>query len=80
MSQDKIRYETIIQAIQNDDVAIMQIATYYRNYIRYLSLHEVEIADGRNMKYVDEEIALRLETKLMESVPKFRVRMDKSKW
>jgi len=75
MSQDKIRYETIIWAIQNNDEAIMQIVAHYRNYIRYLSLHEVEIANGRNMKYVDEEIALRLETKLMESVTKFRVRV-----
>ena len=75
MSQDKIRYETIIWAIQNNDDAIMQILAHYRNYIRYLSLHEAEIANGRNMKYVDEEIALRLETKLMESVTKFRVRV-----
>ena len=77
MSQDKIRYETIIRAIQNDDEAIAQVVAHYRNYIRYLSLREVELADGRKVKYVDEEMVLRLETKLMESVLKFMVRGNK---
>jgi hypothetical protein len=63
--------------MQNDDVAIMQIVAHYRNYIRYLSLHEVELTNGRKVKYVDEEMVLRLETKLMESVQKFRVRGNK---
>lgn len=76
MSQDKIRYETIIQAMQNDDVAIMQIVAHYRNYIKCMSLREVELADRRRVKYVDEEIARRLEVKLMESVVKFKVRIE----
>ena len=76
MPQDKIRYETIIRAIHNDDAAIMEIVAHYRKYIRYLSLREVELADGRRVKYVDEEIARRLEVKLMESVVKFKVRIE----
>ena len=75
MPQDKIRYEIIIQAIQQDEGAIGQVVAHYRNYINYLSLREVELADGRRVKYVDEEMVLKLETKLMESVPKFRVRV-----
>lgn len=74
MSQDKIRYEIIIQAIQQDEAAIGQVAAHYRNYINYLSLREVELADGRRVKYVDEEMVRRLETKLMESVQEFKVR------
>ncbi len=74
MPQDKVRYEIIAQAIQQDETAIAQIVAHYRNYIRYLSLREAELADGRRVKYVDEEMALRLETKLMESVGKFKVR------
>ena len=75
MPQDKIRYEIIIQAIQRDEAAIVQVVAHYRNYINYLSLREVELADGRRVKYVDEEIARRLEVKLMESVTKFKVRV-----
>lgn len=75
MSQDKIRYEIIIQTIQQDEVAIVQVAAHYRNYINFLSLREIELADGRRVKYVDEEMARRLEVKLMESVTKFRVRV-----
>ena len=75
MPQDKIRYETIIRAIQNDDVAIMQIIAHYRNYIQYLSLREVELTNGRKVKYVDEEMVLRLETKLMEGVLKFKIKV-----
>ena len=73
MPQDKIRYEIIIQAIQQDEAAIVQVVAHYRNYINYLSLREVELADGRRVKYVDEEIARRLEVKLMESVTKFKL-------
>lgn len=76
MPQDKIRYEIIIQAIQRDEAAIVQVVAHYRSYINYLSLREIELADGRRVKYVDEEIARRLEVKLMESVSKFRVRME----
>ena len=76
MPQDKIRYEIIIQAIQRDEAAIVQVVAHYRNYINYLSLREVELADGRRVKYVDEEMARQLETKLMESMSKFRVRME----
>jgi len=73
MQQDKIRYEIIIQAIQQEEAAISQVVAHYRNYINYLSLREVELADGRRVKYVDEEIARRLEVKLMESVTKFKL-------
>lgn len=79
MSQDKIRYEIIIQAIQQDEAAIVQVVAHYRNYINYLSLREIELADGRRVKYVDEEIARRLEVKLTESIVRFRVRLEKSK-
>ena len=73
MPQDKIRYEIIIQAIQQEEAAISQVVAHYRNYINYLSLREVELAYGRRVKYVDEEIARRLEVKLMESVTKFKL-------
>lgn len=76
MSQDKIQYEIIIQAMQEDEATIVQVVAHYRNYINYLSLREIELADGRRVKYVDEEMARRLEVKLMESVSKFRVRME----
>ena len=74
MAYEKVRYEIIKRAVQNDEAAIAQIVHHYRNYIQFLSLREAELADGSRIKYVDEEMALRLETKLMESVLKFKAR------
>ena len=79
MPQDKIRYEIIIQAIQRDEAAIVQVVAHYRSYINYLSLREIELADGRRVKYIDKEMARRLEVKLMESVSKFRIKIKEEK-
>ena len=75
MAHEKVRYEIIKRAVQNDEAAISQIVLYYKNYIRYLSLREVVFSDEKTVQYVDEEMALRLKTKLMESVGKFKVRL-----
>lgn len=75
MAYEKISYEIIKNVVQNDEAAIAQIVHHYRNYIQFLSLREAELADGNRIKYVDEEMARRLETKLMESVVKFKVRV-----
>ena len=74
MAYERVSYEVIKNAVQNDEAAIAKIVLHYRNYIQFLSLREAELADGSRIKYVDEEMALRLETKLMESVGKFKVR------
>ena len=74
MAYERVSYEVIKNAVQNDEAVIAQIVLHYRNYIQFLSLREAELADGSRIKYVDEEMALRLETKLMESVGKFKVR------
>ena len=74
MAYERVSYEVIKNAVQNDEAAIAQIVLHYRNYIQFLSLREAELADGSRIKYVDEEMALRLETKLMESVGKFKLR------
>lgn len=64
MAYEKVRYEIIKRAVQNDEAAIAQIVHHYRNYIQFLSLREAELADGSRIKYVDEEMgpAVRNET------------------
>ena len=74
MAIEKVQYEIIKRAVQNDEAAIAQIVHHYRNYIQFLSVREAVLADGSRIKSVDEEMALRLEPKLMVSVGKFKVR------
>ena len=74
MVHEKVWYEIIKLTVQNDEAAIVQIVHHYRNYIQFFSLRKAELVDGSRIKYVDEEMGLRLETKLMESVLKFKVR------
>lgn len=74
MAYEKVQYEIIKRAVQNDEAAIAEIVLRYKKYIRYLSLRDVVFSDGKTVQCVDEEMALRLETKLMKSVAKFKVR------
>ena len=76
MANEKVQYEIIKRAVQNDEAAIAQIVLHYKNYICYLSLRQVVFSDGKIVQCVDEEMALRLETKLMESVGKFKFQQN----
>lgn len=74
MAHEKVRYEIIKLAVQNDEAAIAEIILNYKNYIRYLSLREVVFFDAKTVQCVDEEMVLRMETKLIESIGKFKMR------
>ena len=76
MLQDKISYAVIEKAIAQDERAILEVVAYYRKYIRYLSLREFVLENGERIQCVDEEMALRLESKLMASIPKFKIRAE----
>ena len=76
MLQDRISYAVIEKAIAQDERAILEVVAYYRKYIRYLSLRELVLENGERIQCVDEEMALRLESKLMASIPKFKIRAE----
>ena len=76
MLQDRISYAVIEKAIAQDESAILEVVAYYRKYIRYLSLRELVLDNGERIQCVDEEMALRLESKLMVSIPKFKIRAE----
>ena len=76
MLQDRISYAVIEKAIAQDERAILEVVAYYRKYIRYLSLRELVLDNGERIQCVDEEMALRLESKLMVSIPKFKIRAE----
>ncbi len=72
MSEKMVPYETIVKALQQDDSAIVEILLHYRSFLQKLAGREVEEANGQRYHAVDEEMMLRLEVKLITSLPKFR--------
>ncbi len=72
MSEKLVPYETIVKALQQDDSAIVEILLHYRSFLQKLAGRKVEEANGQRYHAVDEEMMLRLEVKLITSLPKFR--------
>lgn len=58
----------IYEAMNGDDIAIGAVITHYRGYIRYLSRRPCRDALGFEHLYVDEDMQLRLESKLIYAV------------
>ena len=58
----------IYEAMNGDDLAISAMIAHYRGYIRYLSRRPCRDALGFDHLYVDEDMQLRLESKLIYAV------------
>lgn len=72
MSEKKIPYETIEKALQQDDSTIVEILLHYRGFMQKLAGQEIVKENGQRCRSFDEEMLLRLEVKLMTSIPKFK--------
>ena len=72
MSEKKVPYETIEKALQQDDSAIVEILLHYRGFMQKLAGQEIVKENGQRCRSFDEEMLLRLEVKLMTSIPKFK--------
>lgn len=58
----------IYKAMDGDELAISAVIAHYRGYIRFLSQRSCRDALGFEHLYVDEDMQLRLESKLIYAV------------
>ncbi|MGM0282916.1 hypothetical protein IGJ01_000957 [Enterococcus sp. AZ089] len=64
----------ILSAIEEDPVSIKIILKYYQSYMASLSLSNGFNETGKSIVYIDEIMLRQLETKLIESILKFKVK------
>ncbi len=73
MSTDKVSYKTILRAQQQDEEAVVEIVKHYRKEMQRLAMREFVDITGQKHWQLDDDIMLRLQTKLMLSIVKFNL-------
>ena len=58
----------ILAAVNGDENALVAVVAHYQKYIRALATRPVKDEYGNEYLYVDEDMRLRLETKLIHSI------------
>ena len=58
----------ILSAINGDQIALAAVILHYRGYIRVLAMRPTKDAYGNERLYVDEDMQLRLEAKLIYAI------------
>ena len=58
----------ILAAVNGDEGALAAVVAHYQKYIRALATRPVKDEYGNEYLYVDEDMRLRLETKLIHSI------------
>ena len=58
----------ILAAVNGDEIALAAVVAHYQKYIRALATRPVKDEYGNEYLYVDEDMRLRLETKLIHSI------------
>ena len=65
---DPIPVEVILAAMCGDTDALVTVVAHYQNYIRALATRPLKDEHGNEYLCVDEDMRLRLETKLICSI------------
>ena len=63
-----IPVSVILAAVNGDEGALAAVVAHYQNYIRVLATRPLKDEYGNTYLYVDEDMRLRLETKLIYSI------------
>ena len=63
-----IPVSVILAAVNGDEGALAAVVAHYQNYIRALATRPLKDEYGNTHLYVDEDMRLRLETKLIYSI------------
>ena len=58
----------IFAAVNGDEIALTSVILHYQSYIRALSTNPRKDEHGNTYMFVDEDMRLRLETKLIHSI------------
>ncbi|EPN5990367.1 helix-turn-helix domain-containing protein [Enterococcus faecalis] len=69
----KLSVSVILSAQQGDVISMTEVLNHYKDYINHLSLQNVYEEGEITRIQVDEYMKRRLETKLMETVLKYKV-------
>ena len=72
-NKKKVPYATICKAIEQDEKAILEIVQHYKNEIQQLAIRQIIDEQGQTRFEPDAEMVLRLQTKLMLSMSKFKI-------
>ena len=63
-----IPLSVILAAMEGDEAALAVVLDHYKGYIRYLAMRPLKDEYGNEYLFVDEDMRLRLETKLIHSI------------
>ena len=66
--RDPIPLPVILAATEGDERALNAVLNYYKGYIRFLAMRPMKDEYGNEHLCVDEDMRLRLETKLLYSI------------
>ena len=76
-NKKKVPYATICKAIEQDEKAILEIVQHYKNEIQQLAIRQIIDEQGQTRFEPDADMVLRLQTKLMLSISKFKILPEK---
>ena len=68
MRSEPIPVPVILAAVNGDECALAAVVAHFQKYIRALATKSLKDEYGRTYLFVDEDLRLRLETKLIHSI------------
>lgn len=72
MEKNDLTYEQISDAVKGEKTALDHILMYYEDYINALATVKCRDESGKEHAYVDEDLKIRIQMKLMKAIPKWR--------
>ncbi len=72
MKENELTYELICAAVKGEEEALNQILRYYDDYINTLATVEEEDANGKPYRYIDDDLKVRIQMKLVQAIPGWR--------
>ena len=72
MEKNELTYEQISDAVKGKQAALDQVLMHYDDYIKALATVWCRDESGKEYAYVDEDIKIRIQMKLVKSIPKWR--------
>lgn len=66
--RDPLPLAVILAATEGDERALNAVLNHYRGYIRFLAMRPMKDEYGNEHLFVDEDMRLRLEAKLLYSI------------
>ena len=72
MKENELTYELICAAVKGEEEALNQILRYYDDYINTLATVEAEDEYGKPYHYIDDDLKVRIQMKLVQAIPAWR--------